>query len=70
LRITNWQIIFLRLREESLKQHVLTEEIDQVKQLTLHDSVLKTHNDTICKKKEIKTIKRVPISKNTYSSKV
>lgn len=47
------------------------EEIERVKQLALQDVVSKPHVDTISKKKkEIKTIKRVPISKNTYSSKV
>ncbi|KAL5235846.1 hypothetical protein ACI65C_003256 [Semiaphis heraclei] len=59
-----------KLREESLKQSALFEEIERVKQLTLHDVVSKSHADTITKKKkETKTIKRVPISKNTYSTK-
>lgn len=60
-----------RLREESLKQSGLIEEIERVKQLALHDAVVKPHDVTnYKKKKEIKTTKRVPISKNTYSSKV
>ncbi|CAI6363504.1 unnamed protein product [Macrosiphum euphorbiae] len=59
-----------KLREERLKQSSLFEEIERVKQLALHDVVSKPHADAISKKKkEIKTIKRVPISKNTYSSK-
>ncbi|XP_022166520.1 coiled-coil domain-containing protein 112-like [Myzus persicae] len=59
-----------KLREESLKQSVLFEEIERVKQVALHDVVSKPHADTTSKKKkETKTIKRVPISKNTYSSK-
>ncbi|XP_015375596.1 PREDICTED: coiled-coil domain-containing protein 112-like [Diuraphis noxia] len=59
-----------KLREESLKQSALLEEIERVKQLTLHDVVSKSQADTFTKKKkETKTIKRVPISKNTYSSK-
>ncbi|KAE9523830.1 hypothetical protein AGLY_015718 [Aphis glycines] len=59
-----------KLREENLKQSALFEEIERVKQLALQDVVSKPHVDTISKKKkEIKTIKRVPISKNTYSSK-
>jgi len=50
---------------------VLFEEIERVKQLALYDVVSKPQSDTIGKKKkETKTIKRVPISKNTYSSKV
>lgn len=60
-----------RLREESLKQIGLIEEIERVRQLALHDTVLKPYDVTnYKKKKEIKSIKRVPISKNTYSSKV
>ncbi|XP_060875656.1 coiled-coil domain-containing protein 112-like isoform X2 [Metopolophium dirhodum] len=59
-----------KLREESVKQYALFEEIERVKQLALHDVVSKPHADAISKKKkETKTIKRVPISKNTYSSK-
>jgi len=65
------RLIILRLREESLKQSALFEEIERVKQLALHDVVSKPHADAISKKKkETKIIKRVPISKNTYSSKV
>ncbi|XP_025198265.1 coiled-coil domain-containing protein 112-like isoform X1 [Melanaphis sacchari] len=59
-----------KLREENLKQLALFEEIERVKQLALHDVVSKPNVDTISKKKkQTKTIKRVPISKNTYSSK-
>uniref|UniRef100_A0A2S2QFG3 Coiled-coil domain-containing protein n=1 Tax=Sipha flava TaxID=143950 RepID=A0A2S2QFG3_9HEMI len=59
-----------KLREESLKQSGLFEEIERVKQLALHDAILKPKDVTnYKKKKDIKPIKRVPISKNTYSSK-
>lgn len=64
------RLIILRLREESLKQSALFEEIERVKQLALHDADSKPYTTISKKKKETKTIKRVPISKNTYSSKV
>lgn len=64
------RLIILRLREENLKQSALFEEIERVKQLALHDADSKSHTTISKKKKETKTIKRVPISKNTYSSKV
>lgn len=64
-------IIILRLREESFKQFGLIEEIERVKQLTLHDVVSKPHDVAVSKKKKfIVNNKRVPISKNTYCSKV
>lgn len=64
-------IILLRLREESLKQFTLIEEIERVKQLTLHDVVNKSQDAAVNKKKKyIVNNKRVPISKNTYCSKV
>lgn len=70
-KLKKGKLYFLRLREESVKQFALIEEIERVKQLALHDVVSKPRNIAgISRKKEIKTIKRVPISKNKYSSKV
>lgn len=60
-----------RLQEENLKQHQLIEEIEQVKHFILHDAAVSKPLDRApIKKNEMRTIKRVPISKNSYSSKV
>lgn len=60
-----------RLREENHRQSALIEEVERVRKLTLHDEGSEQHDVSVGKKcKEIKTVKRVPISKNTYSSKV
>lgn len=64
-------LCFSRLREENLKQRRLMEEIERVRNLVLNDAaVSKPHDSAPNKKKETATFKRIPISKNSYPSKV
>jgi len=59
------------LKEENLKQNYLTEEIERVKHLILHDAVVsKSFDRAPNRNKDMRNIKRIPISKNSYSSRV
>ncbi|XP_050441994.1 coiled-coil domain-containing protein 112-like isoform X2 [Adelges cooleyi] len=61
-----------KIREESLKQFTLLEEVERIKKFTVGDTVgTNAHHELVDKRrKKIATFKgRTPISKNTYASK-